>query len=97
MQKSYSIVKIGYSRSVNGLNGEYFRIDIFTGSGDAEFFIIQGLYTNGTLIGQYLRELGYKRNDLGYQPFKQLTRNDLKGWNILSEYQVIDELKTLEL
>jgi len=90
--KTFSIVKIGYTAGIYGCSGEYFKLYITNGD-KYKSYIFEGIYTNGQYIEPFLKELGYSEQYQS-QPYSQLKRKDIKGWNIFLENELLKKLKT---
>lgn len=89
MEKSFTIVKVGYSVGVYGCSGEYF-LATWTGEKGQESIHFQGMYGTEERVGQVLKDKGYKEI---YTPsrFGQLKGRERRGF--MGEFAAIEEIE----
>jgi hypothetical protein len=95
--KEFSIFKVGYTAGVYGCSGEYYKVIVTYKNIDLDLekelhYVIEAMYTNGKYIRKLLKDNGYIEKGIAI-PYTQLKRKDLKGWEILRENDVIEDLK----
>jgi hypothetical protein len=83
-QKTFTILKIGYTRGIYGCSGEYFNCIVDMNKG----FFFSGMYGAEERVASALKEKGYKEI-YNQSVFGKLVRDDIPKNRFLSEYDAI--------